>query len=369
MSETEAWLMLWRQPGIGPVNFQLLLSTFGTAEDALKASSSQWRATGLPDHVIADPADRETDISADLAWLEQENHHLLRLGDPGYPERLRDIPSAPPLLFVKGDPTLLDYPQLGMVGTRNPTGGGLQNAKAFAGHLAAAGLGISSGLALGIDGACHQAALDANGITIAVAATGLDRVYPARHKALATRIANEGAIVSELPVGTQVAPGNFPRRNRIISGLSLGTLVIEAARKSGSLITARYANEQGREVFAIPGSIHNPLARGCHQLIRQGGKLVETAEDILEELAPQLSNFQKHEPIQETASNSSKEAIDPEHLDLLKYIDFEPTPIDMIIIRSGLTAETVSSMLLIMELNDLISAEPGGYYIKLGSDA
>lgn len=369
MSELEAWLTLWRAPGVGPVNFHNLLAHFGSAREALGASVSRWQAAGISDRAIAEPADRQHDISPDLVWLEQPDHHLLQFGEPGYPKQLSDIPAAPPLLFVKGDASLLCHPQLAMVGARNPTGAGIQNARAFAEHLATAGLGITSGLALGIDGACHEGALAARGITIAVAATGLDRVYPARHKALATRIAAEGAIVSELPIGTQVAPGNFPRRNRIISGLSLGTLVVEAARKSGSLITAGYALEQSREVFAIPGSIHNPLARGCHQLIRDGGKLVETAEDILEELGPQLTNLEKFEPIQENATTEPLDEIDPEHRALLKFVDFEPTPIDMIITRSGLTAETVSSMLLIMELNDLISAEPGGYYIRLGSDA
>lgn len=259
-----------------------------------------------------------------------------------------------------------------MVGSRNPSMSGEETAREFARHLAATGLSITSGLALGIDGASHSGALMADGITIAVMGTGLDRVYPASQHALAHEIAQQGALVSEFPLGTQLRPGNFPRRNRIISGMALGTLVVEAAEKSGSLITARLASEQGREVFAIPGSIHNPLARGCHKLIRQGAKLVETAGDVLEELAPLLSGMQ---PLPYADDTDDTGAVEPQHqLDseyqlLLECMGFDPVQIDLLIERSGLTAEEVSSMLILLELEGHVSSAPGGIYCRIGNNA
>lgn len=253
-----------------------------------------------------------------------------------------------------------------MVGSRNPSMSGSETAREFAHHLAASGLSITSGLAIGIDGASHAGAMDANGITIAVTGTGLDRVYPASQRDLAHRIAQHGALVSEFPPQTPARPGNFPRRNRIISGLCLGTLVVEAARQSGSLITARLASEQGREVFAIPGSIHNPLARGCHMLIRQGAKLVETAGDVLEELAPLLRDLQ---PRPETCNKGPvvpQHELDQEYQLLLKCMGFDPAPIDLLIERSGLTAEVVSSMLILLELEGHVSSAPGGIYCRTG---
>ncbi len=363
----EPWLRLWRVPGIGPKTFFALLERFGSPEAALNASSAGWREAGLKNaQISALDAGRDGDISADLDWLAQEGNDVVLYGSDRYPSLLCNIPSPPPLLYTCGDSSLLRYPQLAMVGSRHPTQGGQGNAKAFARHLAAAGVGITSGLALGIDAAAHEGALQANGVTIAVAGTGLDRIYPARNRTLAHEIASEGLLVSEFPIGTIAKPGNFPRRNRIISGLSLGVLVVEAAKKSGSLITARIANEQGREVFAIPGSIHNPLARGCHQLIRQGAKLVETADDILEELGPLLQSAELSVPEQVLDEGSASADVDPEHQALLQHIDFEPTAIDTIITRSGLTADVVSSMLLIMELNNLVAAETGGYYVRVG---
>jgi DNA processing protein len=280
---------------------------------------------------------------------------------------LREIPDPPPLLFVHGDPEVLHTPQLAMVGSRNPSVSGSETAREFAYHLATSGLSITSGLAIGIDGASHAGALDAGGITIAVTGTGLDRVYPASQHDLAHRIAEQGALVSEFPPQTQVKSGNFPRRNRIISGLALGTLVVEAAHKSGSLITARLASEQGREVFAIPGSIHNPMARGCHRLIRQGAKLVETANDVLEELAPLL---QELEPLPHQGTQESlelRDELDAEYQLLLKCMGFDPTPIDLLIERSGLTAEVVSSMLILLELEGHVSSAPGGIYCRTGN--
>ena len=367
LTDIESWLKLYRINGIGPSSFHKLLLAFnGDPSAALAASEAQWRQAGLNNRQIKPLSERNTDPSSDLRWLEGEDHHLVLFGDPAYPALLTEIPNPPPLLFVRGDRSILTHPQLAIVGSRNPTRGGLENARAFASHLARSGLGITSGLAIGIDGASHEGALDTNGLTIAVAATGLDQVYPARHRKLADRIAASGAIVSEFPIGSRPQAEHFPRRNRIISGLSMGTLVIEAAQRSGSLITARNAGEQGREIFAIPGSIHNPLARGCHRLIRQGAKLVETAEDILEELGPLLaSRPHSPEPIEHQAAPPS---VNPQHQALLKHIDYDPTPINVIISRSGLTAEAVSSMLLIMELNNQIAAEAGGCYLRIESD-
>ncbi len=362
----EAWLRLARVPGVGPVAFARLLAHCGSAAAALRAGPDDWRAAG----VAATPPGEEPDITPDLAWLEQPGHHLLRLGEAGYPPRLAEIAHPPPLLFVAGDPELLQLPQLAIVGSRNPTGAGRSNARQFASHLARAGLAITSGLALGIDGAAHEGALAADGITVAVAGTGLDRVYPARHRALARRIAERGALVSEFPIGTAPAAGNFPRRNRTLSGLALGVLVVEAAVRSGSLITARHAAEQGREVFAIPGSIHNPLARGCHALIRGGAKLVETADDILEELGPVIDYAALRAPAapEQATPAPAAPAADPQQAALLACIDYEPTPLDLIIQRSGLTADAVSSMLLIMELNGMVALESGGCYVRLDAE-
>ncbi len=296
---------------------------------------------------------------ADLAWLDSDDKHLLPITDPAYPRLLKELSDPPVVLFVHGDPAVLCAPQIAIVGSRNPTPAGANNARDFAAALARAGATITSGLALGIDGAAHQAALDAGGATVAVAGTGLDRVYPARHKDLAHRIAGQGALVSEFAPGTGVRRGQFPRRNRIISGLSLGTLVVEAATQSGSLITARLAGEQGREVFALPGSIHNPLARGCHQLIKQGAKLVETAEEILEELAALVAFSQS--PAEPAAAEDSGTELGREYEQLLRQIDFDPTSVDEIVKRSGLSVEVVSNMLLLLELNNKVVSVAGGY--------
>ncbi len=308
-------------------------------------------------------------VETSLDWANGPNNHLITLQDPEYPAQLREVPDPPPLLFVHGDPEVLSTPQLAMVGSRNPTTPGRETAREFAHHLAASGITITSGLAIGIDSACHTGALEADGLTIAVTGTGLDRVYPASQHALAHTIAQQGALVSELPPGTQARPGNFPRRNRIISGLSLGTLVVEAAEKSGSLITARLASEQGREVFAIPGSIHNPLARGCHKLIRQGAKLVETSRDILEELGPLLPDLARQPERGHSNSNQTEPALDPDYQLLLDCMGFDPIQADTLIERSGLTAEEVSSMLILLELEGHVSSAPGGIYCRTGNSA
>ncbi|MDC7828866.1 MULTISPECIES: DNA-processing protein DprA [Pseudomonas] len=286
-AELDARLRLHALPELGAVRQRLLLDAFGSASAALSAPASAWRALRLP-AVAADarrsPATRER-VDQALAWLEGPERHLLCLGDKRYPALLAEIADPPPLLFVEGRVELLERPQLALVGSRQASAQGLDNARRFAHSLAAAGFCITSGLALGIDGAAHQGALDAGGGTVAVLGTGLRQLYPRRHLGLARRLLAEGgALVSELPLDCTPQAANFPRRNRIISGLSLGTLVVEASPSSGSLITARLAAEQGREVFALPGSIHHPGARGCHQLIREGAQLVEGVEHILEAL-------------------------------------------------------------------------------------
>lgn len=293
----------------------------------------------------------------DLTWFDSDNKHLVTISCPEYPLLLKQTTSAPKLLFVYGDKKLLNKHQLAIVGSRNPSPQGKSNASEFSKVLAQAGAVITSGMALGVDGIAHQAALEVNLPTIAVAGTGLDRVYPARHKALAEQIIEKGALVSEFALGTGVRPTNFPARNRIISGMSLGTLVVEAAVKSGSLITARTATEQGREVFAIPGSIHNPLARGCHSLIKQGAKLVETAEEIVEELGV-LAQWQAASLAEESIDNF---VLDKDYQALLAHIDYDTTHIDQIINRSGLEIAVVSHMLLLLELNNHIATAPGGY--------
>ncbi|MCG6872446.1 MAG: DNA-processing protein DprA, partial [Gammaproteobacteria bacterium] len=270
------------------------------------------------------------------------------------------IPGAPLLLFAHGRRACLGAPALAMVGSRNPTPAGTETARAFASYLAGAGLLIVSGLALGIDAAAHSGALAAGGSTIAVLGTGVDRVYPASHHELAHRIAGSGLLLSELPLGSPPRRQHFPARNRLISGLSLGTLVVEASLRSGSLITARLAGEQGREVFAIPGSIHSPQSRGCHALIRQGAKLVETAADVLEELAPlaAVTPMRAAEPARAAPTDEGLAR-------LLELMSFDPVNVDTLVERSGLTAAKVCSMLLTLELQGLVENCPGGTYIRL----
>jgi len=297
-------------------------------------------------------------------WLQQENHHLLGFGDDAYPELLAGIAGAPAQLYVAGDPEILHLPALAIVGSRNPTSGGARNAFEFARHLGATGFCIVSGLAQGIDTAAHRGALAAGAPTIAFLGHGIDRVYPACNRDLAHEIARHGALVSEFPLGTAPNRALFPQRNRLISGISLGTLVVEAARRSGSLITARLAADQGREVFAIPGSIHNPLTRGCHQLIRQGAKLVEAADDIVTELAPLAGHMLEEMEAPATPSEAPADA-DEEYVKLLDALGHDPVHIDELVGRSGLTIDQVSSMLLILELEGKIEKLSGGRYSVL----
>lgn len=360
-----ATLALLRMPGIGPARYRRLIESFGSPAEALRASGRDLSRLGMPAATIA--AWTQPDwhgVEADLRWLEAPDHHLLAWGETGYPAPLAQIADPPPLLFVQGDPDVLGVPALAIVGSRHPSSGGLRNAHEFARQLAGYGLTIISGLAVGIDAAAHEGALAAKGLTVAVCGTGLDRIYPTVNAGLARRIGQEGALVSEFPIGTKPLSQNFPRRNRIVSGLAAGLLVVEAAPQSGSLISARMAMEQGREVFAIPGSIHNPLARGCHALIRQGAKLVEGPSDILEELVPQLS-MMPPSGLPELASVVTTEEIPDDQRRLLAIMGYEAISLDAMVDRSGLTAEQVSSMLLLLELQGLIEASPGGLYNRV----
>lgn len=362
----ENWLTLLHMPGIGPSTFHTLLDTFGSVEAALNASAAQLSGLGIKDEAVNTLNRQEQpDIEADLNWRAETDHHIITFDDERYPARLKDLPDAPPVLYVRGDPDYLLQPQLAMVGARNPSAAGRNTAKEFASHLSRVGITITSGLASGIDGASHQGALQGIAGTVAVVAHGLDIVYPAQHQQLAQEISEHGAVISEMPIGTQPQRGLFPRRNRLISALSLGTLVVEAAKKSGSLITARLALELNREVFAIPGSIHNPMARGCHQLIRQGAKLVESADDILEDLPlPATQNtlypIKTRENTPENP-NDPHNTLDPDHQKLLKCLAYEPASIDELVDRSNFTAAEIASMLLILELEGIIVCQDGRY--------
>jgi DNA processing protein len=360
------WLALVRAPALGPATF-LRFRDAGLDLVAIVGTRDLPVGTGLSAALRGYLVSPDwAGVERDLAWLDQAGHHLVTLDDDRYPPLLREITDPPLALFVRGDPIALTLPQLAIVGSRNPTEGGRRTARALAGELAATGLAITSGLALGIDAAAHEGALRADGVTVAVAGTGPDRVYPARHHALADRVAERGAVVSELPVGVAPLPAHFPRRNRIVSGLSAGTLVVEASLKSGSLITARLAAEQGREVFAIPGSIHNPLARGCHRLIRQGAKLVETAGDVLEELGPLLGiAVAEAQPV----TLGGRAAPAPEGRRVLEVMGFDPVSPDELAERSGLPAGEVAGTLLLLELGGWVSCTAGGRYCRLSGAA
>ncbi|MDX1455827.1 MAG: DNA-processing protein DprA [Gammaproteobacteria bacterium] len=366
MKDLRHWLALVRTPGLGWPSLDAMLAEFGTPGALFTLNPRQLTPFDLSPKTrdaLQNP-DWER-VDTDIAWMEDSGTTLVPATSKDYPEFLRGIDHPPIALFARGDVGLLTDYQLAIVGSRNPTRGGTATAADFAGTLARAGLVITSGLASGIDAAAHAGALDAGGGTIAVCGTGLDRLYPASNKELGERIVAEGLMISEFPPGTSPRPENFPRRNRIISGMSLGTLVVEAAQRSGSLITARLASEQGREVFAIPGSIHNPLARGCHRLIRDGAKLVESAADVLEDirnlasLPTQLADTITSPEAEEEDSN------DPDYERVLQTLGFDPTPVDVIVAQTGLKADVISSMLLILELQGRVEASPGGRYARV----
>jgi len=367
------WLALHHAHGFGPATLKSIalqqINPEELVENVKSGLVSQFNLSDKTRQSLKHP-DWET-IDADIRWAQQSRCHLVPIISSWYPNQLREIADPPTLLYVQGDPDLLQYPQIAMVGSRNPSHYGQEAAFEFARHLSQAGLIITSGMASGIDSYSHRGALAASGLTIAVFGTGLDTVYPASNKSLAEEILREGTLVSEYPIGTKPLAHNFPRRNRIISGLSLGTLVVEAAVQSGSLITAKQATEQGREVLAIPGSIHNPMARGCHQLIRQGAKLVETGDDILQELAPMISRASLELKNTDSKNDSSKKtgdisnaALSSEQQKLLDCIQFEPVSIDTLVERSRLTPEAISSMLVELELSGAVTSA-GGLYIRL----
>jgi DNA processing protein len=354
------WLALIRAPKVGPATFYSLVQYFNEPEAVFKASRSMLENLGLRPETLAYLQEPDWyQVDADLAWRDSPEAQILLFTDAAFPPLLKDIPDPPPVLFVIGDTAILGHKQLAMVGSRHPTPAGLETAEEFARHLAGNGIVITSGLAMGIDAASHRGALAGGGMTVAVAGTGLDRVYPARHRELAHQIAAHGVLVSEFPPGTPPTAANFPRRNRIISGLSMGVLVVEAAMRSGSLITAKLAAEQGREVFAVPGSIHNPQARGCNSLIRQGAKLVETANDIFEELGGFAVSF-----AEESDRDAQAAELDADYQRVLNSVDHAPTAVDTVVQRSGLTADAVCSILLVLELQGLIASTSSGHYCQ-----
>ncbi len=368
--EIHHWIRLLQVPNIGPQRYQKLLSTFEQPVKVFESSISQIMEAGISKKLAVSIVNQPTESTkADIEWLESgTNNHIITFYDHRYPDALKQIDNPPPLLYVQGNPELLTDPQLAIVGSRNPTQGGKNNAYEFSKYLSSQGLCITSGLALGIDGYSHKGALDAQASTIAVTGTGLDRVYPAAHHGLAYAISEQGAIVSEYCIGTPIRAANFPRRNRLISGLSVGVLVVEAAIKSGSLITAHYAMEQGKEVFALPGSIHNPLARGCHHLIREGAKLIETADHILEDLTPVLTELLvQHDKESVNSQSSTGEEVDSDQRQLLDAMGYDPVPIDQLVLRTGLTIDVVSSILLLLELQGYVSACGSGQYLRNGN--
>jgi DNA processing protein len=338
---------------LGGESARRLLKEFGSPEAVLTASTFALKSFVKPELVSAIQAGiADTSLDAAIGWLADTNNHIVTLADRDYPQALLNISDPPLLLYVKGSLNLLNQPSLAIVGSRHATPQGLNNAAAFAESLSAAGLCIISGMAHGIDSAAHRGALKAQGGSIAVVGTGLDKVYPAANRDLAHDLASNGVLISEFSLGTPPLAANFPRRNRIISGMSLGCLVVEASLQSGSLITARLAMEQGRDVFAIPGSIHSPQSKGCHALIKQGAKLVEAAQDVVEELGELF--VVKQVPV--SVTNDS---------DMLANLGHDPVDIDTLSSRCGLTVSELSAMLLTLELEGVVSTLPGGLYQRL----
>jgi len=362
--ELAAWLRLLETPGVGRETARRLLAAFGSPQQVFDAPAAVWREVASASVASAlskpDPG-LDALLDTTLAWLAQTDvgaHSILTLADAAYPRQLLETADPPLLLYCHGRLEYLQAPSVAIVGSRNPTRQGADHARAFAAHLSGAGLTVVSGLALGVDGAAHEGALDGVGRTVAVVGTGLDRIYPVRHTALAERIAADGLLVSEFAIGTPPLAQNFPQRNRIIAGLGRGTLVVEAALRSGSLITARLASEAGRDVFAIPGSIHSPQSRGCHALIKQGAKLVECAEDVLEELrfsAPARAP----EP---AAGDGTPSDGDP----LLDALGFDPVTLDALVARTGESAATLGARLLELELSGEVARLPGQLFQRIG---
>jgi DNA processing protein len=368
MDDLNRWLALAHAPGLHAGQLQHWLAQGASPIDLTRESRSALAAIGLgqaASRALLQPDGNA--LATDLGWLQAaSNRSVVAWGSAEYPPLLAQIPDAPLVLYAEGDTEALCLPQLAIVGSRNPTALGRDTAHQFAQHLARAGLTVTSGLALGIDAAAHRGALHAGARTVAVLGRGLDAIYPPENTALAREIVGrQGTLVTDLAVGTPPLKQNFPRRNRILSGLAVGTLVVEAALRSGSLITARLAAEQGREVFAIPGSIHNPMVRGCHRLLRQGARLVESVDDIFAELGPIIAEISQiaHEKAPASA-DSHRPRLDKEYEILLDALGFEPAGLDVLVVRTGLQAGAVASMLLILELEGRVQQQPGGRFSR-----
>lgn len=374
LDELLAWLTLLRAPGLGAAGIRALLQQTGSAR-AICRDIRRLRHAAAPDQPAIEWIERPdaARLEADLAWLAQPGHRLLRCNEDDFSPQLETTPSPPAALFVAGDPATLLAPQIAIVGARSASAQGLANARDFARTLGRAGLAITSGMADGIDGAAHAAALECGALTVAVVGTGPDLVYPRKHRELAARIEQHGAVVSEFPPGTEARPDHFPRRNRLIAGLALGTLVVEAGLQSGSLITARLAAEAGREVFALPGSIHNPLAKGCHRLIRDGARLVETAAEVIEALGPAaLAQGAGLRARLETAAaepdhDSPARTQDPDYASLLASLGDGPASLDELANRTGLAPAALSSMLLLLELEGVVAPAVNGRWQRLAA--
>jgi DNA processing protein len=365
--ESFAWAALTRTPALDIPALLRALEIFGSAQGITAGSDASRARAGLPAPAREFLASRAAaPRPAERAWLENPRHHVVPFTDPNYPALLRAVERHPTALYVVGNVGALNEPQLAIVGSRNPTAQGRDTARNLAEYLARRGLAITSGLAAGIDSAAHRGALMAQGITLAVLGSGADIVYPHSNRSLSVEIQQQGGLVSGFPLGTPPRRENFPQRNGIIAALSLGTLVVEAARRSGSLITARQAASCGREVFAVPGSIYSPLSRGCHELIRQGAKLTETAHDILSEL-----NFSAFFAAQPAASEGREMPVrrevgmDNDHKILLDALGFDPADLDVLVVRTGFKPEAVSSMMVILELEGHVQAAPGGRYSRV----
>lgn len=356
--EKSLWICLQKIQGLGGQGIINLLKKFGEPVHIYAASYQDLKS--VVSENVANQIKNGPDLTAaqpTLEWLTQDHNYLITLADREYPKALLEIADPPPMLFAKGDLSCLNLPSIAIVGSRNASVQGEKNAESFAESLAANGFCVVSGMALGIDGAAHRGALKANnGKTIAVVGTGLDIVYPSKHRELAHQIVERGLILSEFPIGTPSRPENFPRRNRIISGLSLGCLVVEANVQSGSLITAKLATEQGREVFAIPGSIHSPVSKGCHALIKQGAKLVDSTQDITDELAPHLSRLILENPAAQSANETDT---------ILDLMGFDPINMETLMERGNLTSDALSATLLMLELENKIASLPGGRYQRI----
>jgi len=371
------WLTIVNAPSIGGASLIGLIESMGGVAAVVAASLQDLTRHGVPNTTAAAITNPDqAAIEAGEQWLSMPGHHLLCWDSEDYPALLRRIDGPPAALFVDGDPTCLWQPQIAVIGSRNPTAGGLDHARDFSTTLARQGMTITSGLASGIDSAAHTAALDAGAMTIAVNGTGLDIVYPASSRELAERIRAQGAMISELPLGSPPRRQHFPSRNRIISGLSLAVLVVEAGLNSGSLITARKAAEQGRDVFALPGSLHNPMAKGCHRLIREGARLVETTADILQELGPVAAELQMEirqrlaqaeqpvKAVKRVPDDVHRLLEDSDYSAIWQVLGFDPKPVDTIIEQSGLSAREVSSMLLMMELKGMVKKQDNGRFFR-----